>query len=152
MTRAPVVFDSSVLIPYLRGEAYTILVERLLRAGRSRLSAVVLAELYAGTRSPRDKADVDIVMRTHRHLGRLVTPSDEDWAEAGQGIRHFSKLYGKVEPREHLNDVLILLSAGRVGAGLVTEDAQSFRRWARLLRRSTAGTRVLEIRRGDHLG
>jgi predicted nucleic acid-binding protein len=57
MTRAPVVFDTSVLIPYLRGEAYTSLVEHLLRAGRSRLSAVVLAELYAGTRSPRDKAD-----------------------------------------------------------------------------------------------
>src|SRR5262249_5297843 len=143
---------SSVLIPYLRGEAYTEIVEGTLRAGRSHLSAVVLAELYAGTRSPRDKLDIDVVLTAHRDLNRIVVPSVQDCSRAVQGIRRCRALYGDVEPREHLNDVLILLSGGRVGAQVVTEDASAFRRWARLLGRMTAVARIVAMRRMDHGG
>jgi len=104
----PVVFDTSVYIPYLRGEAYTTLIERAVQAGRVRLSAVVLGELYAGTRSPQDKADLDVVTRVYQSLGFLIAPSVHDWVRAGQGIRRYRKLYGAVKPREHLNDILIL--------------------------------------------
>ena len=75
----PVVFDTSVYIPYLRGEAYTALIERAVHARRVRLSAVVLGELYAGTRSPQDKADLDVVTRVYQSLGFLVAPSVHDW-------------------------------------------------------------------------
>jgi predicted nucleic acid-binding protein len=120
----PVVFDTSVYIPYLRSEAYSALIERAVHARRVRLSAVVLAELYAGTRSPRDKADLDVVTRVYRSLGFLITPSENDWVRAGQGIRRYGRLYGSVPAHEHLNDVLILLSGAAAGAVVVTENAR----------------------------
>ena len=52
----PVLFDTSAYIPDLRGEAYMALIEPAVRTGRARLSAVVLGELYAGTRSPQGNA------------------------------------------------------------------------------------------------
>jgi predicted nucleic acid-binding protein len=64
MTRSLVLFDTSIYIPHLRGEAYTALLEEASRTGLVRLSAVVLGELYAGTRSARDKADLKDVPYT----------------------------------------------------------------------------------------
>ena len=147
----PVVFDTSVYIPYLRGEAYTALIERAVQAGRVRLSAVVLGELYAGTRSPQDKADLDVVTRVYKSLGFLVVPSVHDWVRACQGIRRYRQLYGSVKPREHLNDILILLSGAAAAALVVTEDAKPFARWAALLRRMGSKVTVRQVSRKDYL-
>jgi predicted nucleic acid-binding protein len=147
----PVVFDTSVYIPYLRGEAYTALIERAVQAGRVRLSAVVLGELYAGTRSPHDKADLDVVTRVYQSLGFLVAPSVHDWVRAGQGIRRYRVLYGAVQPREHLNDILILLAGAAAAAVVVTENAKPFARWAALLLRMGSKVTVRQVNRGDYL-
>lgn len=147
-----VVFDTSIYIPYLRGEAYNGLVERAVQSGRACQSAIVLCELYAGTRSRRDKTDLDIVRQRYRALNRLVTPDDDDWACAGQGIARYRRLYGDNEARQHINDVLILLSSARVDAEVVTEDARSFIRWARLLRPVRPSLRVRAVERRAHLG
>jgi predicted nucleic acid-binding protein len=151
MTRSRVLFDTSIYIPYLRAEAYGALIERAVRAGHVLLSAVVVAELYAGTRSQKDKADLDVVLRGYESLGLLVVPSAQDWAHAGQAIRRHRSLYGEVEPREHLNDVLILISGARAGAEVVTENAKHFSRWASLFRRMGIPSRVRELHRSDHL-
>jgi predicted nucleic acid-binding protein len=133
------------------GQAYANLIEPTGRAARVRLSPVVLSELYAGTRSARDKADLDTVVRAYRSLGFLLQVTAEDWFRAGQAIRRYTRLYGRIEPREHLNDVLILASSGRVGAQVVTENAVAFRRWAALLRRMGCAVRVIGVRRADYL-
>lgn len=151
MIRRPLCFDTSVFVPYLRGEAYRTVVERTARTGRLRLSAVVLAELYAGTRSARDKVDLDVIERSYRTLGHLVTPEPRDWAWAGQAIRRYRAVYGAIDPREHLNDVLILLSAARVGTEVVTEEGAVFTRWARFLRRPGLPVRVRVLERRAHL-
>lgn len=151
MSGRPVVFDSSIYIPYLRGEAYADLVERTGRSARVRLSSVVVAELYAGTRSARDKADLDTVVRAYGSLGFLVDVTLEDWIRAGQAIRRYTRLYGRINPREHLNDVLILVSSGRIGVQVLTENSTPFARWARLLRRMGRPVRVVATRRADHL-
>jgi predicted nucleic acid-binding protein len=145
------VFDSSIYIPYLRGQAYANLVEPAGRSACVRLSSVVVAELYAGTRSARDKADLDAVVRAYRSLGFLLEVSVEDWIRAGQAIRRYTRLYGRIEPREHLNDVLILASSSRVGVQVVTENAALFARWAALLRRMGCPARIAGIRRQDYL-
>jgi len=80
-----------------------------------------------------------------------VVPTAEDWIRAGQGIRHYSRLYGNIEPREHVNDILILLAGAAIGAEVVTENAKHFTRWAFLLRRMGFSTRVREVRRNEHL-
>jgi predicted nucleic acid-binding protein len=146
-----ILFDTSIYIPYLRGEAYTAVIERAVRTGRVRLSAVVIAELYAGTRSAYDKRDLDIVFRAYQSLGFLAVPTAEDWVRAGQGIRRYRRLYGDIEARDHMNDVLILLSSARVGAEVVTENAKPCTRWAALFRRMGSSIRVREIQRQDHL-
>ena len=128
MNGRPAVFDTSIYIPYLRGQAYANLVEPAGRAARVRLSPVVVSELYAGTRSARDKADLDVVVRAYRSLGYLLDVTIEDWIRAGQAIRRYTRLYGRIEPREHLNDVLILASSGRAGVEVVTENAAPFAR------------------------
>jgi hypothetical protein len=56
-----------------------------------------------------------------------------------------------IRPREHMNDVLILLSGARVSAEVVTENAEPFTRWAALLRRMGVPGRVREVRREDYL-
>jgi predicted nucleic acid-binding protein len=151
MTRHLILFDTSIYVPYLRGEAYTTLIEGAVRTGRVRLSTVVLAELYAGTRSTQDKADLDVALRAYQSLGFLIVPTVEDWTRAGQGIRRYRSLYGDIEPREHLNDVLILLSGARAGAEVVTENAKPFTRWAALFRHMRVPVRVREVRREDYL-
>lgn len=151
MRRSLVLFDTSVYIPYLRGEAYTSLIEEAVRRGSVRMSAVVLGELYAGTRSVRDKADLDTVLHAYQSLGFLVTPRATEWTRAEQAIRRYSHLYGAIEPREHLNDVLILLSGASIGAEVITENAKPFARWAVLLRRMRITARLREVRREDYL-
>jgi len=146
-----VVFDTSIYIPYLRGQAYANLVEPVGRSAHIHLSAVVVAELYAGTRSARDKADLDVVVRAYQSLGYLLGVTTEDWIRAGQAIRRYTRLYARIEPREHLNDILILASSGRAGAAVLTENAAPFARWAALLRRMGCPARVAGIRREDYL-
>jgi predicted nucleic acid-binding protein len=146
-----VLFDTSVYIPYLRAEAYSTLIGQAVRAHQVLLSAVVVAELYTGTRSPRDKADLDMILRGYQSLGLVVAPNADDWARAGQVIRRHRSHYGEIEPREHSNDVLILVSSGRVGAEVVTENVKHFSRWASLLRRMGVSTRIREVHRSEHL-
>lgn len=150
MIRLLLLFDTSIYIPYLRGEAYSDLIEESVRRGVVRLSSVVMAELYAGTRSAQDKTDLDIVLRTYQALRFLVTPHDTDWIRAGQTVRRYSRLYGEIEPREHMHDVLILLGGATVRAEVVTENAKPFARWAAILRRMGTTVRVREVRREDY--
>lgn len=150
MKAQALLFDTSIYIPYLRAQAYGSLLDRAARSGRVRLSSVVLAELYAGTRSPRDKADLDTVSRSYGSLGYLVTPSAEDWALAGQAIRRHRALVGDLVPSEHMHDLLILLSASRAGAVVVTENAAHFARWASIVRKMGVTTRIQAVRHEDY--
>ena len=74
-----------------------------------------------------------------------------DWVRGGQVIRRYRQLYGSVQPREHLNDVLILLSGAAAGAVVVTENAKPFARWAALLRRMGSKVNVRQVSREDYL-
>lgn len=150
MMQRPVLFDTSVYIPYLRGEAYTSLIAAASRAGTVRLSTVVLAELYAGTRSSRDKRDLDAALDAFRSVGFLLAPTATDWARTGLAIRRYSRLYGALRPREHMNDVLILVSSAGAGSEVVTENARPFARWASLLARGGLPVRVREVSRSDY--
>jgi hypothetical protein len=63
-------------------------------------------------------------------------PSIEDWARAGQLIARRVRLHGSLRPRDHLADVLIVASAGRIGGDVVTSNRVHFEIWADLARRS----------------
>ena len=75
-------FDSSVLIAWLRTRHYDTLVTTAFATRRLLLSTVVGMELYAGTRSRGDKQDLDRMRRALTSVGRVVSPEPEDFYAA----------------------------------------------------------------------
>lgn len=129
-------FDSSVLIPWLRARHYDQLVTTAFTSRQFILSTVVWMELYAGTRSRADKQDLDRMVRALTGIGCIVSPEPEDFFTAGQLVATYARRYGQMALRDHANDILIALGAWRASEGLVTVNRQDMERWRRLLRRS----------------
>lgn len=129
------VFDSSVLIPWLRNRTFDDLVARAFQRRRFLLCAVVWMELYAGTQHPNDKRELDAMQRELSRVERVVSPEPEDFYLAGQLLGYYSRAYGRIEPRDHASDVLIALCASRAHAELVTVNADDMRRWRHVMRR-----------------
>ena len=96
------------------------------------MSSVVLAELYAGTRSPDDRLILDRIVQAMRRIDRIITPDSGDWIRAGRLLARRVRLHGDVRPRDHLADVLILLSAARLQGCVVTANLRHFAVWQRL--------------------
>ena len=145
----PLLFDSSVLIPMIRVGIYEDLFQRALRSGRARLSSVVMQELYAGAQTPADKKDYDGINRAFLSRGYMVTPAHDDWTLSGVLLAQYQQRYGAVEPRDHINDILITLCAVQVNAALVTENTTDMERWQKMLRRSRKVFSILAVRRKD---
>jgi predicted nucleic acid-binding protein len=143
-------FDTSTLIPMIRGEAYELLFRRALRSGRARMSSVVMQELYAGARAREDKRGLDAINRAFLRRGYVVTPDHDDWILAGLLLARHQRLKGVLEPREHINDVLIVLDASKLGADLVTENSSDMERWRRMLPRGRRAFRVERVARSEH--
>ena len=95
----------------IRGEAYEELFQRALRSGRARLSSVVMQELYAGAQNPADKKDYDWINRSFLSRGYMITPSHDDWTLSVTLLARYQQRYGEVDPRDHINDILIVLCA-----------------------------------------
>jgi predicted nucleic acid-binding protein len=101
-------------------------------SGRVWLSSVAIAELYAGTRSRRDALLVDRIAAAMRRVHRLLTPTLGEWAHAGRLIARRIRIHGALRPRDHLADVLILVSAARLHGTVITANTRHFEPWARL--------------------
>lgn len=89
-----------------------------------RVSAVVVAELARGARSRQAKRFVDRLSRGFS----LAVPSDRDWLRSGRiacllADRHGFEIH---KLREIHFDVLIALTARRLGAHLITCNARDF--------------------------
>jgi predicted nucleic acid-binding protein len=125
--------DTSVIIPYLGSVAYARFVWTRLIREQVYVSSVTCMELLAGSlhQDQRQKADAFIDRLDRR--GRLVTPTHSEWLRAGMILARFQNRYGHVEPAAHLGDLLILLTAERLGAELATENGEHFRLWSRFL-------------------
>ena len=125
--------DTGIYIRASRGEAYVWLSEDGAVFQRTILTAVVAAELYAGTRDQREKRSLDTLCRAHFGLGHFSSPPATAWIEAGVQLRRARVVLGKMDFVDHFRDLLIALEAVRVDATLVTENVQDFNRWKALL-------------------
>lgn len=117
------VIDSSVYIDNLRSGRFKqeLLDLRLI----VRCSAVVLAELSRGARSSAMKRFVDDLAKNLR----IVAPNEREWLESGRIVRRLvaARGYDVHKTRELHFDVLIALTARRLGAYLITSNAADFR-------------------------
>jgi hypothetical protein len=121
-----VLFDSSVLIDWLNTSKYQ---ELLFARGLVKyVSAVVLLELEAGAFSRKDQRLVERLARGFGRAGRIVVPTASDWQEGGKLLRELQQNKGydlrKISSLAH--DVLIALSARRIGAMVITQNAADF--------------------------
>ena len=135
------VLDTSILVSYLRSGKYREFLLAGLERGTIFLPGVVLCELYAGATSVEDRSDIEALRGA---LGpHLLGVEAEDWMLAGRCLSYYSARWGKIKPRDHLADLLVAVSAVKVGALLGSTDLMQMRRWSWVLRRLG---RKLEVR------
>jgi predicted nucleic acid-binding protein len=125
----------------LRTRRYARTVDPLIAAGRAWVHSVALLELYAGTTSYADARAVDDIRRAAEQLGRLYHPDAEDMILAGRVLSYWSRIRGRVRPRDHTHDLLIAIGAARTRSALLTANARDMRRWAAAIERR-CGLRV----------
>ena len=89
-----------------------------------RCSAVVLAELWRGARSREMVRFVDYLARNFR----TIAPNEREWVESGKVVSRLvrGKGYDIHKAREIHFDVLIAMTARKIGAYLITCDADDF--------------------------
>ena len=93
-------------------------------------SSVVVQELLAGARTPRQRRQVAALYAPFERVRRIITPSHLVWQEVGSVVavmlertpQFRSKLASGL-----LNDILIALSGRSIGATVVTANGQDFR-------------------------
>lgn len=117
------IIDTSIYIDNLRAGRFQqeLLDLRLI----VRCSAVVLAELSRGARSTTMKRFVDELAKNLR----IIAPNEREWIDSGQIVGRLvgAKGYDIHKTRELHFDVLIALTARRIGAYLITSNAAAFR-------------------------
>ncbi|MCX8026521.1 MAG: PIN domain-containing protein [Thermodesulfovibrionales bacterium] len=122
-----VIVDTSVYIPYINFSAIHPCFER---TNTFYMSAVVLSELYAGAHDPDTIKLLDKLAHTFKKAGRLVAPMAEDWRKTGMIIARLTKKYGfeDIYLSKLQNDILIAISAKKIGALVATNNKKDFLR------------------------
>ena len=89
-----------------------------------RCSAVVLAELSRGARSRPMRRFIEDLAKNLR----IITPNEREWIQSGRIVNRIvtSKGYDLHKTRELHFDVLIALTAHRIGAYLITCNVDDF--------------------------
>lgn len=124
----PVLFDTSIYITALRSGDTSALGARWIAAGASIwLSSVVLEELYAGVNA-RDRHVVERLERGFHTARRILVPNLNDWTQTGKVLALLAAKYDyeRIGRGRLTNDGLIAMSAGRLGATVVTANARDF--------------------------
>jgi predicted nucleic acid-binding protein len=129
----PLLFDTGIYIRFSRGENYLWLGDDARVFQRTILTAVVAAELYAGTHNRREKCALDALCQAYHALGHFSSPSTAAWIDNGILLCRARSVFGEMEFVRHFRDLLIAMEVVRAGATLVTENVRDFSRWRSLL-------------------
>jgi predicted nucleic acid-binding protein len=130
---AGLLLDTGIYIRFSRRERYFWLGEDARIFQRTILTAVVAAELYAGTHSPKEKRALDELCQAHQALGHFSSPPASAWIDTGILLRRARSTFGKMDFVLYFRDLLIAGEAARARATLVTENFRDFARWRSVL-------------------
>jgi predicted nucleic acid-binding protein len=127
---AKAILDTSVYLSFLRTDGDIENLNFLLRPTLLYMSSVVFAELYAGAKDRFTVRRLERLYRTFDRLDRVVAPDKQVWFETGQvlqqlGLRHG---YEEIGLARITHDVLIALSARKIGAVVFTRNKDDFER------------------------
>lgn len=121
-----VIFDTNILIDWINAGQFD---ELIFESGTAKyLSSVVLMELMAGASDSEDQKLIRKLHNTHRKAGRMVTPTESNYAEAGNILLELQKSRGYDLKKAYnlANDVLIALTARSIGATILTRNGKDF--------------------------
>lgn len=122
------ILDTSVYIPYINEGVSHPVIDFPQGHPIFFMSAVVMEELYAGASDAATNRLLDRLFDTFLKLNRLIAPDAADWQRAGRVIAQLGRKYGfeKVFLSRLTHDVLIAISARRIGAAVVTNNLKDF--------------------------
>lgn len=91
-------------------------------------SSVVVQELYAGALDAGAVRLVERYVGALERAGRVVAPTFQDWKRAGKLVAQITRKEPGRKPKvqQMLNDLLLALSALRIGADLFTFNRDDF--------------------------
>ncbi len=120
-----VMFDTNVYISFIRNRTHA---EELQRRGTVKyISAIVLMELWAGSKGRKSERLLYSLEKPYRSAGRIVALSTERYSTIGQFFSDFPVQYKNFSKKaDFLNDVQIAVSALSIGATLYTENRIHF--------------------------
>ncbi len=95
---------------------------------QTHLSSIVVEELYAGALDGPAIRLVERYVGALERAGRLVNPTFQEWKEAGRLVAQITRKEPgrKAKVQQMLNDILLALSARRIGAELFTFNRDDF--------------------------
>jgi len=92
------------------------------------ISSVVIMELLAGAFSRSDVAIVNNLIKIAQASNKIITPTQHDYINSGKILARLQSEKGyDLKKSYHItNDVLIALSAQRIGATVFTQNKKDF--------------------------
>jgi predicted nucleic acid-binding protein len=125
-----VVFDTNIYISAIReGIESSTYQELLQNLPHTYLSSVVSGELYAGCIDDITLKLVKQFTERFEKTGRIVTPTHQNWNQAGMVLAKINKGQPKYKSKSSqlFRDVLIATSTNQIGATLYSKDIEDFR-------------------------
>ncbi|MCP4683772.1 MAG: type II toxin-antitoxin system VapC family toxin [Desulfobacterales bacterium] len=120
-----VLFDTNVYISFIRNRTHSAELQR--RGTVKYLSAIVLMELWAGSRGRRSERLLHQLQRPYRKAGRIVLLTTGDYITAGQFFSDLPSGHKELcKKADFINDVQIAVTALSIGATLYTENRAHF--------------------------
>jgi hypothetical protein len=89
-----------------------------------------------------EKRALDRFVGSFAGRGRLIVPRHEDWVLVGVLLARRRRLAGDLVARDHLADVLLVLSASQVNGTVLTANVRHLMVWASLARRAGRDVRA----------
>ncbi len=69
-----------------------------------------------------------------------------DWVLSGRCLAFYCSRWGKIRPRDHLAEVMVVVAAIRVGVVLASKDLKQMKRWSWVLSKLGRNLEVREIK------
>jgi len=122
------ILDTSIYIPFINKGIAHPAIESHQAHPLFYLSAVVVEELYAGAFDVPSIKLLDKLFSAFSSLDRVIAPAAVDWQHAGKIVAQLGRKYGfeGVFLARITHDILIALSARRIGAAILTNNVKDF--------------------------
>lgn len=118
-------FDTNVYISYIRDRSHRSELQR--RGTVKYISAIVLMELWAGSKTKKAKKLLNQLQKPYVSAGRLVTLGASNYIAMGQFFADLPTRYDTpAKNAGFVNDVYLAFTALSIGALLYTEDKNHF--------------------------